>query len=53
MTTSRANRLQTIDAHTLKQLLDRQAVTLIDVRESGEYAGRAYPGSNSGFSVQL
>lgn len=45
MTTSRANRLQTIDAHTLKQLLDQQAVTLIDVRESGEYAGEHIPGA--------
>lgn len=45
MTTSHASRLQTIDAHTLKKLLDRQAVTLIDVRESGEYAGEHIPGA--------
>lgn len=29
---------QTIDAHTLRQWLDQKAVTLIDVRESDEYA---------------
>lgn len=45
MTTSSTNRLQTIDAPTLKKLLDRQAVTLIDVREPGEYAGEHIPGA--------
>jgi rhodanese-related sulfurtransferase len=31
--------LQTIDATTLKQWLDRKSVTLVDVREPAEYAG--------------
>jgi rhodanese-related sulfurtransferase len=31
--------LTAIDAHTLKDLLDRESVCLIDVREAGEYAG--------------
>ncbi|HIK32786.1 MAG TPA: rhodanese-like domain-containing protein [Oscillatoriales cyanobacterium M59_W2019_021] len=45
MLTSNPIELQTIDARTLKQLLDRQAVTLIDVREPGEYAGEHIPGA--------
>ncbi|KOP23011.1 hypothetical protein AMR41_28435 [Hapalosiphon sp. MRB220] len=45
MTTSCANKLQTIDAQTLKQLWEQQAVTLIDVREPAEYAGEHIPGA--------
>ncbi|BAY09350.1 rhodanese-like domain-containing protein [Calothrix sp. NIES-2098] len=45
MTTSRANRLQTINAQTLKQLLDQKAVTPIDVREPAEFAGEHIPGA--------
>ena len=30
--------LQTVDAHTLRQSLDQQAVVLVDVREAHEYA---------------
>lgn len=45
MTTSQTGRLQSIDARTLKQLLDRQAATLIDVREPGEFAGEHIPGA--------
>ncbi|MUG93648.1 DUF2892 domain-containing protein [Scytonema sp. UIC 10036] len=45
MTTSRLNRLQTIDAQTLKTLIEQQAVTLIDVREPAEYAGEHIPGA--------
>lgn len=43
MTTSRVHKLHSIDAQTLKQLLDKQTVTLIDVREPGEYAGEHIP----------
>lgn len=45
MTTSRINKLQTVDAQTLKQLLEAQTVTLIDVREPSEYAGEHIPGA--------
>ncbi|MEH2359782.1 rhodanese-like domain-containing protein [Nostoc sp.] len=45
MTTSRVNKLQTVDAQTLKQLLKQQAITLIDVREPAEYAGEHIPGA--------
>lgn len=45
MTTSDVEKLQTIDAQTLKQLLEQKAVTLIDVRESSEYAGEHIPGA--------
>ncbi|PAX52970.1 rhodanese-like domain-containing protein [Brunnivagina elsteri] len=45
MTTSRVNKLQTVDAQTLKKLLEQQAVTLIDVREPGEYAQEHIPGA--------
>jgi rhodanese-related sulfurtransferase len=45
MNTSGLKSLQTIDAHELKQLLEQDAVTLIDVREPGEYAGEHIPGA--------
>lgn len=45
MLTSNPIGLQTIDARTLKQLLDRQAAMPIDVREPGEYAGEHIPGA--------
>ncbi|MGI0484142.1 rhodanese-like domain-containing protein [Pantanalinema rosaneae CENA516] len=37
--------LQSIDAHTLKQWLEQDAVTLVDVREPGEYASGYIPGA--------
>lgn len=40
-----AKKLQTVDAPTLKQLLEQQAITLIDVREAAEYAGEHIPGA--------
>lgn len=43
MATSGLNRLQTVNAQTLKQLLAQQAVRLIDVREPSEYAGEHIP----------
>lgn len=45
MNTSRMNKLQTVDAHNLKQLLEQQAITLIDVREPAEYATEHIPGA--------
>ncbi|BAZ09119.1 rhodanese-like protein [Calothrix sp. NIES-4071] len=45
MATSRMNKLQTVDAHNLKQLLEQQAITLIDVREPAEYAAEHIPGA--------
>ncbi len=45
MSPTRLNSLQTIDAHTLKQWLDQQSVTLIDVREPAEFAGEHIPGA--------
>lgn len=45
MSASRLNQLCTIDAQTLKQGLDQQAVTLVDVREPGEFAGEHIPGA--------
>jgi rhodanese-related sulfurtransferase len=45
MTTSDVRKLQTVDAQTLKQLLEQQTVTLIDVREPAEYAGEHIPGA--------
>ncbi len=45
MTTSRLNRLQTVNAQTLRKLLEQQNVTLIDVREPAEYAGEHIPGA--------
>jgi rhodanese-related sulfurtransferase len=35
--------LKTVDANTLKQWLDKQRVTLVDVREPAEYAGEHLP----------
>lgn len=45
MSASRLHQLRTIDAQTLKQGLDQQVVTLIDVREPGEFAGEHIPGA--------
>jgi rhodanese-related sulfurtransferase len=39
--------LQEIDAQTLKQLLEENAVTLVDVRETAEYATERIPGAQS------
>jgi rhodanese-related sulfurtransferase len=39
------NRLQTIDAQTLKQWLDQQSAVLVDVREPNEYATGHIPGA--------
>jgi rhodanese-related sulfurtransferase len=47
MTATRSKSIQTIDAHSLKQQLDQQAVTLIDVREPIEFAGEHIPGATS------
>ncbi len=45
MTTTNNAQLQEIDAPTLKQLLDNQAVLLVDVREVPEYASERIPGA--------
>lgn len=45
MSVSRSSQVQTINTSTLKQWLDQGAVTLIDVREPGEYAGERIPGA--------
>ncbi len=45
MTTSNLNKLQTVNAQTLKKLLEQQTVILIDVREPGEYGGEHIPGA--------
>ena len=45
MSATRLNQLHTMDAQTLKQGLDQQSVTLIDVREPGEFAGEHIPGA--------
>ncbi|MEB3830798.1 rhodanese-like domain-containing protein [Phormidium sp. CCY1219] len=45
MNLSTDKQLQEIDAATLKQLLDRQQVRLIDVREPAEYAGEHIAGA--------
>lgn len=45
MTTSSLKTLETINAQTLKQLLEQNTVTLIDVREPSEYAGEHIPGA--------
>jgi rhodanese-related sulfurtransferase len=42
---TRLNQLQTISAQTLKQELEQQSVTLIDVREPAEFAGERIPGA--------
>ncbi|MGB3494865.1 MAG: rhodanese-like domain-containing protein [Elainellaceae cyanobacterium] len=45
MSATRLNQLHTVDAQTLKQGLEQQSVTLIDVREPGEFAGEHIPGA--------
>lgn len=45
MSVSRLNQRSLVDAQTLKQWLDAQSVTLIDVREPGEFAGEHIPGA--------
>ncbi len=37
--------VQTIDVATLRQWLEQEAVTLVDVREAGEYASERIPGA--------
>jgi rhodanese-related sulfurtransferase len=44
-TGSQTDRLQEVDALTLKSWLDRDAVLLVDVREPAEHAGEHIPGS--------
>ncbi len=39
------SQLKTVDALTLKRLIDQQAVILVDVREPAEHAGERIPGS--------
>jgi rhodanese-related sulfurtransferase len=45
MTSTNNAQLQEIDAPTLKQLLDADAVLLVDVREVPEYANERIPGA--------
>ncbi|MGD1939986.1 MAG: rhodanese-like domain-containing protein [Leptolyngbyaceae cyanobacterium] len=45
MSAARLTPLPTIDAQTLKRRLDQRSVTLIDVREPGEFAGEHIPGA--------
>lgn len=45
MSAARLNQRLMVDAQTLKQWLDKQSVTLIDVRETGEFAGERIPGA--------
>lgn len=45
MSNFRLNQRPIIDPDTLKQGLDQQAITLIDVREPGEFAGEHIPGA--------
>ncbi|MBW4468336.1 MAG: rhodanese-like domain-containing protein [Pegethrix bostrychoides GSE-TBD4-15B] len=40
-----SKQLKTVDALTLKRLIDQQAVILVDVREPSEHAGEKIPGS--------
>lgn len=42
---ARLNQLHTVDAQTLKQGLENRSITLIDVREPGEFAGEHIPGA--------
>lgn len=42
---TRFSQLQTVNAQTLKQGLDQQTVTLVDVREPVEFAGEHIPGA--------
>jgi rhodanese-related sulfurtransferase len=44
-TQNKTKQLHTIDAKTLKQLIEQQAVTLVDVREPSEYAGERIQGA--------
>lgn len=41
--TARLNQLRTINAQTLKQGLEQQSITLVDVREPVEFAGEHIP----------
>ncbi|MGL5197097.1 MAG: rhodanese-like domain-containing protein, partial [Chroococcales cyanobacterium] len=45
MTANQTNQLLDIDALTLKNGLDEQKITLIDVREPGEFAGEHIKGA--------
>lgn len=45
MSASRLNQIQTVDAHQLQQGLEQRSVTLIDVREPGEFAGEHIAGA--------
>lgn len=45
MSAARLNQISTLDVHTLKQGLDQQTVTLVDVREPIEFAGERIPGA--------
>lgn len=45
MTAVHSNQLRTIDAQALKQGLDQQTITLIDVREPAEYSREHIPGA--------
>ncbi len=45
MTTNQTNQLLDIDALTLKNGLDEQKITLIDVREPGEFSGEHIKGA--------
>ncbi len=47
MPSTQPNQLPTVDAHTLKQKIDQQTITLIDVREPGEYAEAHIAGAAS------
>ncbi|MEC4805235.1 MAG: rhodanese-like domain-containing protein [Jaaginema sp. PMC 1080.18] len=46
-TTQPQSQTHFVDARTLKTLLDRNKVEVVDVREPGEYAGEHIPGSKS------
>ena len=43
--TTNDTQLQEIDAQTLRQWLDENTVTLVDVREASEYANERIPGA--------
>ncbi|MGB7415227.1 MAG: rhodanese-like domain-containing protein [Thermosynechococcaceae cyanobacterium] len=45
MTTSITKKVELVEAATLKQWLDHDQVTLVDVRETDEYAGQHIPGA--------
>ena len=42
---AQGKKVQAVDAPTLKQWLDQQAVVLLDVREAAEHAGEKIPGA--------